>query len=317
MSNFLEQYGKAIFVLILIAILVAFASPLGKMIKDATTKQVSQTEEIGNDEVYVATTGRSKSPKEVNDYVYALLYDDGELVISGTEINPDKNRAIFTCSQGSGDFGKVIIYKNNRPSLPSWTDSMNGRSLFAKHVTSVNIVDRIQPRSCYAWFKDFEHLTEIKNIENLYTDQCVSMESMFYSCYSLTNIDLHYFNTNKVTTMFRMFDSCKSLTSLNLSEFDTSQVRDMYSMFSNCRSLTSLDLSSFDTSQVINMNTMFNNCINLISLDVSGWDTSNVGNMSSMFYGCNKLQSITASQTVKERLLNSTSVPADVTWIIK
>ena len=286
MSKFLETYGTAIFTLVLVAILIAFAGPLGMKIKNATTEKVSTTEEIGNDEVYTATTGRPKPPKEVNDYVYALLYDDGELVISGTEITPDKNRAIFTCSQGSGNFGKVRIYDNSskKPSLPKWTDDMNGRSLFAKHVTSVNIMNQIQPRSCYAWFKDFENLTEIKNIENLYTDQCVSMKSMFYSCYSLANIDLHYFNTSNVTNMFRMFDSCKSLTSLNLSGFDTSQVRDMYCMFLGCKKLTSLDLS--------------------------GWNISNVTDMSHIFESCFSLstKSVKVSQTTYEKLKSQLSV---------
>ena len=268
MSNFLEQYGKALFTLVLVAILIAFAGPLGMKIKNATTEKVSTTEEIGNDEIYTATTGRPKPPKEVNDYVYALLYDDGELVISGTEITPDKNRAIFTCSQGSGNFGKVNIYYNNRVILPKWTNDMNNTSLFAKHITSVNILNKIQPRSCYGWFKDFENLTEIKNIENLYTDQCVSMKNMFMSCYSLANIDLHYFNTSQVTNMFRMFESCKSLTSLNLSGFDTSQVSNMYCMFNDCKNLTSLDLSGWNISNVTNMSYIFDSCSSLSTKSV-------------------------------------------------
>ena len=46
MSSFLEQYGKAIFVLVLMAILIAFAGPLGIKIKNATTDKVCQTEQI-------------------------------------------------------------------------------------------------------------------------------------------------------------------------------------------------------------------------------------------------------------------------------
>ena len=47
MSSFLEQYGVAIFVLVIIAILVAFASPLGGIIKTAINKQVNNLENIG------------------------------------------------------------------------------------------------------------------------------------------------------------------------------------------------------------------------------------------------------------------------------
>ena len=57
-----------------------------------------------------------------------------------------------------------------------------------------------------------------------------------------------------------MFYSCSSLTSLDVSSFDTSEVTDMDYMFDDCRSLKSLDLSSFDTKAVTNMNDMFYNC---------------------------------------------------------
>ena len=51
MSAFLEQYGVAIFVLVIIAILVAFASPIGKIIKTAINAQVKNVDRIGNDAV--------------------------------------------------------------------------------------------------------------------------------------------------------------------------------------------------------------------------------------------------------------------------
>ena len=51
MSAFLEQYGVAIFVLVIIAILVAFASPVGKIIKTAINTQVKNVDRMGNDAV--------------------------------------------------------------------------------------------------------------------------------------------------------------------------------------------------------------------------------------------------------------------------
>ena len=51
MSAFLEQYGVAIFVLVIIAILVAFASPVGKIIKTAINTQIKNVDRIGNDAV--------------------------------------------------------------------------------------------------------------------------------------------------------------------------------------------------------------------------------------------------------------------------
>ena len=94
----------------------------------------------------------------------------------------------------------------------------------------------------------------------------------------------------------------------------------MSAMFRESNNLTNLDVSHFDTSNVTNMYGMFSGCQNLTNLDVSGFDTSNVRNMSNMFNNCSSLKSITAPQTVKDKILNTesnTNVPSSVTWIIK
>ena len=86
MNQCIEQYGIAVFTLVLVAILIIFASPLGMKIKNATTEKVSTTEEIGCDEVYVATTGRSKPPTTVDDKVWIYIDKNNELVISKNKI---------------------------------------------------------------------------------------------------------------------------------------------------------------------------------------------------------------------------------------
>ena len=209
MSNFLEQYGKAIFVLVLIAILVAFASPLGKMIKDATTKQVSQTEEIGNDEIYVATTGRPKPPKTADDYVWIYIDKNNELVISKNKITAPtdallKEKSVNVCGNGlasNGSFDRTLV-------------------------KTIRFAEAIRPNSCRSWFNFFTNLTEIKNIENLYTDQCTDMYFMFCDCKSLKEINLKYFETSNVTDMRAMFSNCSSLKYLNLTSFDINKSKD-------------------------------------------------------------------------------------------
>ena len=88
MSSFLEQYGIAIFTLVLIAILIAFAGPLGLKIKEYTLEKAKQTEQIGKDGVTVATGGtvRPTEPAEAVYKVYCIYYDDGEMTISQNEI---------------------------------------------------------------------------------------------------------------------------------------------------------------------------------------------------------------------------------------
>ena len=142
------------------------------------------------------------------------------------------------------------------------------------------------------WFYFCNKLTTIVGIENLKTDNVTDMSSMFYSCYSLTNLDLSSFNTANVTDMSSMFYSCYSLTNFDLSSFNTANVTDMSKMFFKCSSLTSLDLSRFNTGNVTNMGLMFEGCSGLTSLDVSHFNTANVTNMHAMFAGCESLTSL-------------------------
>ena len=353
MSKFLETYGVAIFTLVLVAILIAFAGPLGMKIKNATTDKVSQTEQIGKDEITVATgdTVRPAEPAEAVDKVYCIYYDDGEMTISQNKIETEAGRTVVA----KGFYEKPVFC----------TDCM----------TTVTIKGAIKPKSCSEWFCSLDYgacsdLTEIKNIENLYTNECTSMSYMFSYCKSLTSLDISGFDTSKVTDMSNMFNNCKSLTSLDVSGFDTSKVTDMSDMFYDCNILTSLNVSNFDTSKVTNisnmfahccevinldvsgfdtskvtdmadmfyeccnltnldvsgfdtskvtdMSYMFDECSNLISLDLSGWNTENVTNMDYMFTNCDNLKSITATQTVKDKILKSyTRLPSGVTWIIK
>ena len=99
-------------------------------------------------------------------------------------------------------------------------------------------------------------------------------------------------DTSEVTNMWYMFYSCNSLTSLDVSNFDTSKVTNMAYMFIGCQSLTSLDVSNFDTSKVTNMEHMFNGCLSLSALDLSNFDTSAVTIMDFMFQNCHSLTNL-------------------------
>ena len=262
MSKFLETYGVAIFTLVLIAILIAFAGPLGMKIKNATTDKVSQTEQIGCDEITVATGGtvRPAEPAEAVDKVYCIYYDDGEMTISQNEIEPE--------------VGRTVVRKGFYEKPSACTIEM----------TTVRFVGAVKPKSCDRWFGNGVYMAscrfikEIKNIENLYTNECTSMELMFFACESLTSLDVSNFDTSKVISMSEMFAFCTSLTNIDLSNFDTSNVTNIGRMFWGCTSLTTLDFSNFNTSKVTNMQNMFNP------------------------YKPNKLKKITVSLTFMEKL---------------
>ena len=151
------------------------------------------------------------------------------------------------------------------------------------------------PTSLYKFFANLTKLKTITGLEYLNTEKVTDMNRMFYSCESLTSLDVTHFNTANVTDMSYMFYSCSSLTSLDVTHFNTANVTDMSYMFSSCSSLTSLDVTHFNTANVTNMSTMFYNCSKLTSLDVTHFNTAKVTNMYSMFRNCLALTTIYAS----------------------
>ena len=230
MSSFLEQYGVAIFTLVLVAILIAFAGPLGMKIKNATTDKVSQTEQIGKDEITVATGGtvRPAEPAEAVDGVYCIYYDDGEMTISQNKIESEA--------------GRTVVKKGFFQEPQYCTQQM----------TTVKFVGAVKPKSCHRWFLNCKNLTEIKNLENLYTNECITMFGMFYKCTSLKNIDLRSFDTSNVRDMSYMFYECKNLTNLNLIGWNTEKVTSMKQMFESCNNLKSITATQTVQDKILN-----------------------------------------------------------------
>lgn len=176
MRSFLETYGVAIFTLVL--------GLLGMKIKNATTDKVNQTEEIGNDEVYVAATGRPKPPKTAVDQVYCIYYDDGEMTISQNKIEPEA--------------GRTVVNKGFYDRPTGCTQEM----------TTVRFIGAVMPKTCYQWLSYCSKLTEIKNIENLYVNQVIAMNGMFMYDRQLKSIDLTFFDIPTDVSIKQMFDKC-------------------------------------------------------------------------------------------------------------
>ena len=172
-------------------------------------------------------------------------------------------------------------------------DTDNTKPLYDLYIVSEAPI--FAPVYCEELFSNFEKLIRINFNDNFNTAKVTSMQRMFYSCSSLTNLDLSSFNTVKVTSMQDMLYRCSSLTSLDLSNFNTSNVTTMQSMFESCSSLTNLDLSSFNTANVTNMSAMFYYCKSLTNLNLSNFNTTNVTNMGSMFSSCSSLTSLDIS----------------------
>ena len=180
---------------------------------------------------------------------------------------------------------------NSGEEKPAWETNKKNISQVVFEASFANA----RPTSCYAWFQDFEKLSQIAGIENLNTANVTDMSYMFRFCSSLTSLDVTHFNTGNVTDMSDMFASCSKLTSLDVTNFNTANVKDMSDMFASCSGLISLDVTHFNTANVKDMSNMFYGCSGLISLDVTNFNTANVTNMRYMFKGCFKLKEIYVS----------------------
>ena len=237
MKGFLETYGVAIFTLVLMAILIAMAGPFGVRIKEYMLEKANYTNQIGSEEIGKATNNEDKSDDDADvaamNELYACLYTNGELALSATPIDNSVRTDV------ANDYGKFElknfdpnINPNENPYVPWYVDS--------EKVTTVNILNKIKPTTCVAWFNGCEKLTEIKNMENLNTSACTEMVAMFVACSSLTSLDASNWDTSKCTNMSGMFFACSSLTSLDASHWNTFECTDMSYMFDKCKNFQTL-----------------------------------------------------------------------------
>ena len=117
MSSFLEQYGTAIFTLVLVAILIAFAGPLGMKIKNATTEKVCQTEQIGNDEIRKTMSVYDKDTNET--LIAGATFTDGT-TLTWEELKDSKNGSKYGY-RSSQITDTEILLKNYRGAFEGCT----------------------------------------------------------------------------------------------------------------------------------------------------------------------------------------------------
>ncbi len=161
----------------------------------------------------------------------------------------------------------------------------------------------------------FSCLTKATYIDsiNLNTDNVVNMNSMFYYCYSLAELEVGHFNISNVVDISNMFageaSNTMKLKTVDVSNWDVSNVKIMNATFGMStnggeNSFEVLDVSNWNTPNAISMHKMFQGCNNLQSLDVSNFDTSNVTSIGRMFQDCFKLANIDVSNFNTSKVTN-------------
>ena len=211
---------------------------------------------------------------------------------------------------------RTLTFKKNvgetLPENSAWVEDKQTVATINKNLGNGTIVHIVfdksfstyTPTSLRRFFEDLTKLETITGLEYLNTENVTDMGHMFYSCSSLTSLDVTHFNTENVTDMSYMFSDCSSLTSLDVTHFNTAKVTDMSAMFYSCSSLTSLDVTHFNTANVTNMSRMFSSCSSLTSLDVRNFNTANVMNMNGMFSYSVALTSLYLTNFNTEKVTN-------------
>ncbi|RMC46192.1 BspA family leucine-rich repeat surface protein [Lactobacillus sp. ESL0230] len=166
--------------------------------------------------------------------------------------------------------------------------ALNTANIDPDEVTSISIEGNLKlSGKVDELFSSLHKLQKIDGLSLLDISEATSIQSMFYGCKDLKELDLSSFNTNKVTDMHSMFKKCFNLSKITFGkDFSTKLVTDMHGMFGDCSVLTGLDLNGFDTSNVTDMREMFAGDKQLTKLDLSKFNTDKVTDMYDMFYCC-------------------------------
>ena len=239
---------------------------------------------------------------------YALLYDDGNLVIQRGD-TPEEGRKVSV--SWLLNLNEEYRVENGAVNTP-WYDQREAiKKLSFKWNSEDENEDKIAPVSMANWFMGCSKLEEIEGVENVDVSKVTSMRNLFHGCSSLKELDLivpakDRWNTSKVSDMSGMFYGCASLTELDLSMLSTASLTNLENTFCGCSGLKELSMVRWNVSAVTNMSGLFRDCTALTDLDLNEWDTSKVTNMSEMFFNCPRLETIhTAVTFVTTSVTNS------------
>ena len=129
---------------------------------------------------------------------YAVLYEDGELVISKNHTLLQKNII--------KDYG---LFKDN--DIPWRFDELK--------IKTVRILDQVKVNYIKTWFEGCSKLTTLIDFQNLDVSDCKDFAWMFHNCKSLQNINgLRNWNVSNGMNFRSMFRNCESLQDINVIE---------------------------------------------------------------------------------------------------
>ena len=98
--------------------------------------------------------------------------------------------------------------------VPSWTDYDNHNNKIITAVFDASFANYHGLTSTLNMFAGLLMLKNIEHLDYLNTENVTNMKYMFWSCETLTMLDVSNFNTTKVENMNQMFADCKNLETI-------------------------------------------------------------------------------------------------------
>ena len=213
---------------------------------------------------------------------YAILYEDGELVIS-------KNHTILSKKiyKDYGEFADTSVpWKNER-----------------KRINKVKILDQVKSNCMQKWFYYCINLTSLIDFSYLDVSECTDFLEMFCGCKSLEKIStLQNWNVSNGRNFSSMFRFCTSLQDISaLERWNVSNGTDFSYMFYICTSLQNISaLERWNVSNGTKFSWMFDNCTSLQDIRaLESWNVSNGTDFSWMFRYCTSLQNISLPNSLR------------------
>ena len=139
---------------------------------------------------------------------YAVLYEDGELVIS-------KNHTLLQKKiiKDYGEFEDTNVPWKNESS----------------QIKRVQILDQVKSTCMREWFKMCNNLTTLLDFQNLDVSDCTDFSYMFQDCNSLQDLnELQNLNVSNGTDFSYIFYHCNSLEEILLSNTFKNLTKEMF-----------------------------------------------------------------------------------------
>ena len=181
---------------------------------------------------------------------------------------------------------------------------------FKSEIKSIKFVGTVKGNGSHRnMFQGLENLESV-NLTNFKSEDITDIDSLFYSCSKLTNINMGGFGAG-ITSLRSVFAYCSSLTNINfMSTFNTSDVTSFERVFENCYGLTSenLDLSKINIpSNAWSLEKMFSGCSGLTTdVHLEKLNSGNITTFTDMFLNCSNLTELNVNRlnTSKARAMD-------------